>query len=353
MSHRAWASTCMIAGLFAAALMRPLTVAGQAPAAAKTTPAPQAKTAAKPWTPPRTPWGDPDLEGVWSRMHFVKGAVPFERPRELGTKAELTEEELQARMAARDKAEKIGLTRATGTSFDDEISPYLKPSRQTSVVVDPPDGRVPPYTPEGKKRADAAAARRRPTTLAAIGPEIFGLEERCITRGFPITMNPATQTSAGMQLIQGPGWVVLHFELLNEYRLISLDSPPRFGPKLRQWWGQSRGHWEGTTLVVETTNFNGRNEFRGVSEQMRVLERFTPISYGEIDYTYTLEDPATFTRPWTVKASWGRHEQLEITEYACHPGNRDLPKMIKIAQIEAEQRNKQPKEADPVGEPRY
>jgi len=350
-----WASACLLGGACAVAWLRPITVVAQTPAAPKTAPAQQTKAAAKAWTPPRTPWGDPDLQGVWSRMHFVKGFVPFERPPELGTRTELTEEELQARIAARNAAEKVGLTRATGTSFDDEISPYLKPSPRTSVVVDPPDGRVPPYTPDGQKRADAAAARRRPTSLAGIGPEMFGLEERCITRGFPIAMNPATQTSAGMQIMQGPGWVALHIELLNEYRLISLDSrQQRFGPKLRQWWGQSLGHWEGTTLVVETTNFNGRTEFRGVSDQMRIVERFTPISYGEIDYTYTLDDPATFTRPWTIRASWGRHEQLEITEYACNPGNRDLPKMIKIAQEEFEKRGKGPQEAVPTqSEPRY
>jgi len=273
-------------------------------------------------------------------MHFFVGAVPFERPREFGTRTEVTEAELQARMAARDKEAAIGLNRATGTSFDDEISPYLLPSRQSSVVVDPPDGRVPPYTPEGRKRVEAAEARRRPRTLAGIGPGIFGLEERCITRGFPIAMNPATPTSAGMQLIQGPGWVVIQIELLNEYRLIPLDSRPRFSSKLRQWWGQSRGRWEGNTLVVETTSFNGRMEYRGTGEQLTVIERFTPISYGELDYTYTIDDPGTFTRPWTIHASWGRHEQVEITEYACHPGNRDLSTMITVAQQEFEKASK-------------
>ena len=305
-------------------------------------------TVVKGWQPARTPWGDPDLQGVYSRLHLIAGAVPFERPAALGTRTELNDAELQARMAARDKAASEGLTRPTGTSFDDEISPYLKPSRQTSVVIDPPDGRLPALTAEGKKRAAVAEARRKPTSLAGIGPEMFGLEERCITRGFPITMNPATPTSAGMQLIQGPGWVVLHFELLNEYRLIPLDSRPTFGPKLRQWWGQSRGRWEGNTLVVETTNFNGRNEYRGVSEHMRMVERFTPISYGEIDYTYTLEDPETFTRPYTIRASWGRHEQLEITEYACHPGNRDLPKMIVIGQDEFQKANAQAPQRAPA-----
>ena len=297
-------------------------------------------TADPSFTPPRTPWGDPDLQGVYTRMHFIVGAVPFERPREFGTRTELTEAELKQRMDERDRREREGLNRATGTSFDDEISPYLKPSRQTSIVVDPPDGRIPPYTPEGRKRVEAAEARRRPHSLADIGPGIFGLEERCITRGFPIAMNLATQTSAGMQLIQGPGWVVIQIELLNEYRLIPLDGRPTFGPKMRQWWGQSRGRWEGNTLVVETTNVNGRTEFRGVGEQLRLVERFTPISYGELDYTYTLEDPGTFTRPWTIHASWGRHEQLEITEYACHPGNKDLPKMIEIAQQQFEKAQK-------------
>jgi hypothetical protein len=354
MSHRAWASACMVAGLVAVAWMRPIAVKGQTATAGKTTPAPQTKSVAKPWTPPRTPWGDPDLQGVYTRMHFVEGAVPFERPPELAGRTELTEEELQARMAARDKAEKVGLARATGTSFDDEISPYLKPSRQTSVVVDPPDGRVPPYTPEGQKRAAATAARRRPADGLSYGPENFSNSDRCITHGFPTIMNPATPTSNGMQLMQGPGYVAMHFELMNEYRIIPLDGRQPLSPKLRQWWGQSRGHWEGNTLVVEVTNFNGRSDFRGTGENLRVVERFTPLSHGEIDYTYTIDDPTTFTKPWTIKASWGRHDQLEITEYACNPGNRDLPKMIKIAQAEAEQRSKQPKEAAPKDpEPRY
>ena len=312
-------------------------------------------TVVKGWQPPRTPWGDPDLQGVYSRLHLFYGAVPFERSPEFGTRAELTEAELKARMDARDKASGQGLNRPTGTSFDDEISPYLKPSRQTSIVIDPPDGRLPPFTPEGQKRVDAA--RRKPTSLGDIGPEMFNIEERCLSRSFPATMNPATPTSAGMQLIQGPGWVVLHFELLNEYRLVPLTPRPPLGPKLRQWWGQSRGRWEGTTLVVEVTNFGGRAVYRlrgaefPVGERLRVIERFTPISYGEIQYQYTVEDPDTFTRPWTIRASWGRHNQLEITEYACHPGNRDLPKMIVIAQDEFIKANSKAPPSAP-GQPR-
>jgi hypothetical protein len=149
-----------------------------------------------------------------------------------------------------------------------------------------------------------------------------------------------------MQIMQGPGWVALHFELLNEYRLIPIGPRPQLGPKLRQWWGQSRGRWEGNTLVVEVTHFNGRSDDRlGVTDQLKVVERFTPLSYGEIEYTYTVEDPGTYTRPWTMQASWGRHEQIEINEYACHPGNRDLPKMIVIAQMELEKQKQAPQSA--------
>lgn len=322
MGNRSWAWACVAVAM--AVTVMPVTVAEQAPAAAAS-------------APPRTPWGDPDLQGIWTRIHFNVGGVPFERPRELGTKSELTDTELQARM----KAEQDDVaSRPTGTSFDDEISPYVTPSRQTSVIVDPPDGRLPSLTPEAQKRIAALAeAARQRRAKGEIGPETFSINERCITRGFPNVMNPAPPTSSGMQIVQAPGYVAIRIELFNEYRIIPLDNRPTFGPKLRQWWGQSRGHWEGNTLVVEVTNFNDRPKippFQASGEQMRIVERFTRTRFGELDYQYTVEDPATFTRPWTAKASWGLIDrQLEIMEYACHAGNYDLESMIKIAQAEA------------------
>jgi hypothetical protein len=343
MRHRASVPGYLVTAIVAVVLSWPVAVLGQTSAAP--TKAPDRATSAPtlPPPPPRLPWGDPNLQGVWTRIHFNR-TVPFERPREIGERSELTEEEFQARLTANIEAVEADPL-AGGIGWADEISPYVTPSRQSSVVVDPPDGRIPPLTPEAERRLAALeeAARQR-LARGEIGPETFRLQERCVTRGFPNVMNPAPASSTGMQIVQGPGYLAIRVELQNEYRVIPLQPRPSLGPKLRQWWGESRGRWEGDTLVVETANFNNRPKvdwFEPTGEELRIVERFRRGSYGVLDYQYTVVDPATFTRPWTAKASWGLNEsQPEIMEYACHAGNYDMPVMIRSAVMEAEKKAK-------------
>jgi hypothetical protein len=349
MTQRAQLSAC-VASALALAVMHPMTALAQAPAKAtpaKAVPA-QTRTAENGGGPPpaKTPWGDPDIQGVWTSTHYYKGAVPFERPRALGTKVELTEEELQARLAARAKADQASeLGRPVSGTGDDEISPFVKPSRRTSIVFDPPDGRLPPMTPEGQKRL-AALKQEQDQRLARneVSPKLFDLKERCVTRGFPNTMFLNNPVTPGIQIVQGPGSVVVRAEMQSEWRIIRLDSAPSLGPRLRQWWGESRGHWEGDTLVVVTNNFNNRpklEEFEATGEQLRITERFRRTTYGELQYEYTVDDPTTWTKPWGIKVSWGLNEnQPEINEYACHAGNYSMTNMIRGALTTLEKQGK-------------
>jgi hypothetical protein len=310
--------------------------------------------AAKPWTQPKTPWGDPDLQGVWPGTDMV--GTPLQRDPSLGTRAILNDQEFAQRMerakrqADVDSQETVNeVTRCDPTrgglgntqttcSNGVSIGPPLywddrgKPNRQASLVVDPPDGRIPPLTLEAQKlAADRGAARRaRPCARTAGGChdswEDESLWDRCITRGLLGSILPSTYND-GNQIVQAPGVVVLRNEMIHETRIIPVSSSgvdrPHPSATIRSWMGDSRGHWEGNTLVVETTNFNDQTQLNNatVSPDARVIERFTRTGPDTLEYRVTIEDPKTWTKPWTIQFPMKRDAEYRLYEYACHEGN--------------------------------
>ena len=306
-----------------------VTVAGQAP-----DPAAQTKTtvAANKWTSSRTPWGDPDLQGLWTNATVT----PFERPPELAAKPVLTEQEA-AEFEKRTAQARDADRRATGADADVALAynqfwydrgTKVVGSRRTSLVVDPPDGKVPALTPEGQRLADARAAARRQSP--ADGPEDRPLVERCIlwpTAGPP--MVPAGYNN-NYQILQTPGYVAILVEMIHDVRIIPLDGHPHASQNIRQWLGDSRGHWDGNTLVVTTTNFTNKTNFRGSDENLRLIERFTRVGPDTINYEFTVDDPTAFTKPWTAAVPMTATEG-PIFEYACHEGNYGMTNVLKGA----------------------
>ncbi len=279
----------------------------------------------------RTPWGDPDLQGIWPSGAMIE--VPFERPRALGTRAELTDEEYRkfadeiAAQASEDLSEDAPTSgRDTAVTPPSHWLERGKPSHQTSLVVDPPDGRIPPMTDEGAAGAAAWRLRANPDYRPDSVEELRAYD-RCISRGVLGSSYPNIY-GTGMQIIQQPGLVVIRYEMIHETRVIPLDGRPHVGPRIRSYMGDARGHWDGATLVVETTNFNGRTGSLGrngdgdpTSAALRVTERFTLADRDTLQYRVTVDDPKTFTRPWTVAFPMTRDSSYQMFEYACHEGN--------------------------------
>jgi len=288
------------------------------------------------WTPGRTPDGKPDLQGIWTNATLT----PLERPPELAGKQVLT----QAEAAAYEK-QVLQLANRDRRDGPDDVGAYnelwfdrgtkIVGGRRTSLIVDPPDGRVPPLTPEAKKRVDAerAYARLHP----ADGPEDRPLAERCIlwpTAGPP--MLPEAYNN-NYQILQAPGYVVIVVEMIHDIRIIPTDGRPHLPPGIRQWMGDSRGHWESNTLVVETTNFTGRTSdlsagmqrptFRGTDDHLHLMERFTRVDPDIILYEFTVDDPTAFTKPWTAQIPMTK-SQGRLFEYACHEGNYGLTNIL-------------------------
>jgi hypothetical protein len=288
---------------------------------------------AQKWTPPRTPWGDPDLQGLWPVVDML--SVPIERPAELGTRATLTDEEF-ARLPSEYRA--LGLNDFfTGSGTRNLLQEFGKPQRQTSLVVDPPDGRLPPLTAEGTSRAALLPTPNGPRN----GPQDFSPMERWISRGTLGSMVPLG-SSNGNHIIQTAGVVVLLNEMVHEARVIPIDGRPHVGAKIRSYMGDSRGRWEGRTLVVETTNFNDNSNFIGgagtripsYSRDARLTERFTRIDADTIRYEATVDDPRTCTRPSTVAFPLKRDPSYSIFEYACHEENYSMPHMLRGKRVE-------------------
>jgi hypothetical protein len=265
------------------------------------------------WTPPRTPWGDPDLQGFWPSSEML--GVPFERPANLGERATLTDEEF-AKLPARRR-----LTNANDAFFGesrDHWREFGKPQRQTSLVVDPPDGRLPPLTKDGVKRAEALPNEARGSLD---GPENASAQARCLSRGALGSMIPIGNSS-GNHIIQAPGLVVIRNEMIQETRLVHLDGRPHVGARVRSYMGDSRGRWEGHTLVVDTINFNdhsGGN--RPFSRDARLSERFTRVDRHTIRYEATVDDPRTWIKPWTIALPLKQDPSYYLFEFACHEGN--------------------------------
>ena len=310
--------------------------------------------AAADWRAPRTPWGDPDLQGVWTSDGEY--GVPLERPAALGTRtalgdaalaARLTEAEQRARLEFADRsalteAEKADLPPdlpfgpvGDGPEHWFELGKAVSP--RSSLIVDPPDGRIPPLTPGAKLRAVEPSAVVGFEGVGSKGqgpfdgPEDFDLADRCITRGLPNTWFPQVYNN-GFQIVQHPDHVAVLYERLHEHRVIPLDGRSPLTPAVPQWMGDSRGRWEGDTLVVDVTNFGAKTSFKRSSHALHLTERYTRIDEDTVVVETTLDDPTTWTRPWTVRIT-GRRDPAywQIFEYACHEANYSLSHMLSAA----------------------
>ena len=285
---------------------------------------PQAR---EPYSVPRTPWGAPDLQGIWTGD--VAHGIPLERPLDAVESAALTPEEAAARRERSTLRSIWGYER----EWRDTTLGYAKdaPSTQVAMIVDPPDGRLPPMTPEGEAliAAAASAERGRPA-----GPEDLSSWVRCITRGLPEMMLPRVYNN-GLQVVQGPGFVAIQKEMIHETRVIPTDGRPHLGANVTQWLGDSRGRWEGDTLVVEVTNFNGRFSYRGSGENMTLIERYRRTGPDTLVYAFTVDDPTIWTAPWTGIFTFGKDDdQYELVEYACHEGNYGMTNILSGARAE-------------------
>ena len=280
--------------------------------------------------PERTPWGDPNLQGVWNN----NTVVPLERPDDLAERDELSDEEVAARFQA--NSDFLFTPRDGDPGFYNEFwFEYGQDTNRTSLIIDPRDGKLPALTPDAAARAAAAS----PATSAAVTGDAASWEElslfdRCITRGMPGAMTPGFYNH-NYHILQTPDYVVMLVEMIHDVRIIPLDGRPHVSPAVRQWLGDSVGHWDGDTLVVETTNFTDRVNTRGVtvfggSGQTRLVERFTRVGPDTIDYRYTLEDEANYTAPWTAAIPMTRIDG-EIFEYACHEGNYSVGNILRGA----------------------
>ena len=281
-------------------------------------------SAQKAWTPPRTPDGKPDLQGIWNNATLT----PLERPAQYAGKATLNEREAAA--FEKEELSSVNADRRDGSALTDVNRAYnefwrdrgkITPDKRTSLIIDPPDGRVPPLTPAAQRRAAEVAAKNRGHEFD--GPENRSLAERCIAvsnAGPP--MMPANY-NANYQIVQSPGYVALVSEQIHDVRIIPTDGRPHIPQEVRQLLGDARGHWEGNTLVVETTNFTDKTSFRGSGEHMHLTERFTRTGIRTMLYEFTVDDPETFTRPWTARIPMTK-EPGPLFEYACHEGNYGL-----------------------------
>ena len=322
----------------AVAWLATVQVAGQAlPAKPKAT-TPAANTDQAP-IPSTTPWGDPDLQGVWQN----NSATPLERPKQLEGRPLLTDEEVAelkkraarlfdvnanadfaggdnyylALLADPKQYKNANSTGNVGAMIEREIE------NRTSLIVDPADGQIPPMTAEGQKRHARFPAPNSIGSHPPAGPQDLSNALRCITYGVP-RLGTANIDGAGplgyYQIVQAPGYVVLLLEQIHETRIIPLDGRPHLPQGLRQWSGDSRGRWEGNTLAVDTTNFSPQSNFMGAAENLHVVERFTRAAPDRINYEITVNDPTTWTKPWTAVIHLKQSHET-IYEYACHEGN--------------------------------
>ena len=297
----------------------------------------------KTWTPPRTAYGAPDIQGIWSNASIV----PLERPKELEGKQSFTAEEKAAyerKVFTRSSRDKTPAAGSVGTYNDFwwDADSKRAVNFHTSLIVDPPDGRVPPLTPAAQQRvqADRDYARAHP----ADGPEDRPLMERCLL--FPTTGPPMLPSfynnsvfgalTTNYAIAQNPDFVMIVVELNHDARIIPLDGRPHLPPNVRQWLGDSRGHWEGNTLVVDTTNFTDKTKFRGADENLHLTERFTRIAPDTILYEFTMDDPTAFTKPWKGEIPMIASDGY-IYEHACNEGNYGLTGILGGAR--ADERN--------------
>jgi hypothetical protein len=289
----------------------------------------------KSWTQPKTPWGDPDLQGMWPG----NTGVPFQRPENLGTRATLTDEEFakkeaQARKQAQADSQSTAASDSVGIGPPSYWVERGTPSRQTSLIIDPPNGRLPPLTPEEQQlRKEARGGKGFPGEWRgeANSYDDLNIYYRCITRGVLGSIIPVIYNN-GNQILQEPGRVIIRNEMIHETRVIPLDGRPHLSPAIREYMGDPRGHWEGNTLVIETTNFTDKDAIgsNGAgypgdpghhSADLKLTERLTRVDANTLNYQATVDDPKTWTRPWTILIQLKRNDNYQLLEYACHEGN--------------------------------
>jgi hypothetical protein len=345
MSHRHLASLGALAAL-AALLSIPMP--GQAPSASK-------KSAPKTYAPPKTAWGDPDLQGVWPGNM----GVPMQRAANFGERTTLTDLEFAAKEVQAERQAKADAQSTAASDTKAGIGPPSywtergKPSRQTSLIVDPPNGRLPPLTAEAEKyRKEARGGKGLPGEWKgeADSFEDLNIYYRCITRGLLGSVIPVVYNN-GNQILQAPGYVVFRNEMIHESRVIPLDGRPHLSPTVKLYLGDSRGHWEGNTLVVETTNFTDKDAIgsNGAgypgdpgyhSDQLKVIEKFTRTSDTNIDYQITVDDQKTWTKPWTILIQLERNDNYQLLEYACHEGNYAMTDILSGARVDESAKKK-------------
>jgi hypothetical protein len=331
-----------------------------------------AKSAAKSessYAAPKTPWGTPDLQGTWTSDDTW--GVPFERPKKFGTRATLTEDELKDREKNVQRSEEFVETGGAnhspalaeaeakekgeapppppkgrfGRGVDSAPVPghwgefARRASPQTSQIVDPPDGRLPPLTPEAQAKVDAKMKLRRdPLPASWLNWSVY---DRCISRGVAGSILPVVYGN-GLEIVQTPGYVAIRYEMVHDIRIIPTDGRAHISSNIRSYMGDAVGHWEGKTLVVETTNLLpdrlsiGANGDMGApySDEMKLTERFTRVGPNKIDYRLTVNDPKTYTAPWTVAFPITHEPGYQLFEYACHEGNMAMHNMLSIARAE-------------------
>jgi hypothetical protein len=334
MRHRLWASLAALLSLSVMAGVWSAHGAAQAPT--------KANTAVASGTAPRTPWGRPDLQGVWTTDEEI--GVPLERPAVYGEKAILTDQEFAARAEAlkkkyrddkEDRQERAGDTGA-GPEHWYEGGKHV--SRRTSLVIDPPNGRIPEYTAEAKTRVVPKG-----TELGFVGgsmgngpfdgPEDLHLGDRCITRGLPQTWFPSEYNN-GFQIVQTSDTVSIFYERLHESRVVPLNRP-HTNQKMQFWLGDSSGHWEGDTLVVDVTNFSNRTTYRKAGTNLHLIERYTRVAPDTVRVEVTVDDPTTWTRPWTFAVTGKKDPSYwQIFEYACHEGNYAMTHILSGARAQ-------------------
>jgi hypothetical protein len=326
-------STEMKHRFFASTVARALTVVVVSLAAAPVAGQPR-PAASKKWTPPRTPDGQPDLQGIWTNATIT----PFERPKELAGKEFFTEQEAaeyEKRIVTEGNRDRRGsdadadLKGAYNELWFDRGAKVV-PSRRTSLIVDPPDGKIPPLTPEAQK---IAAAREEIARRPPEGPEDLPLLVRCLV--WPTVGPPMLPTAYNnnYQILQSPGYVTILTEMIHDVRIIPLDGRPHIPENIRQWLGDSRGHWEGNTLVVDTTNFTGKTHFSDSDRNLHLIERFSRADANTILYQFTVDNPTAFTLPWKGEIPLTKAPG-PIFEYACHEGNYSMENMLKGARAQ-------------------
>ena len=287
---------------------------------------------------PRTPWGDPDLQGNFTNLS--EAGTPMERPKEYEGRNmnEVSPEErarIKKKLAEDTIGRFLGPTEAPDNWWQPAYGKFVEQGAQLWLIVDPADGKIPPLTADAQKRAAARAEARRTNTR---GPADSwtdrSLYDRCITRGYPGSMLPAIYGNAN-QIVQAPGYVAITMEMIHETRVIPLDGRSHARKNIHLDMGDARGHWEGETLVVETTNFRDRSVYQNANpDTLKLTERFTRVSARTVRWTVTVDDPSTWTKPWTFSMPLTQDETEPQMPYECHEGNYGLKNILSAARAE-------------------